>query len=109
MTTHNIIPINQQDRDTFKANILSILVTVPNPVRCEYTLLISISDHLIDYICNKLFRVQLLDTLNRVLANDFPDKWADYMNQVHAFLGTNDAKMAYVGLLTLLQVIRVYQ
>ncbi|CAB4434389.1 unnamed protein product [Rhizophagus irregularis] len=86
VTTHNIIPIEQQDRDTFKANILGILVTVPNPVR-----------------------VQLLDTLNRVLANDFPNKWADYINQVHAFLGTNDAKMAYVGLLALLQVIRVYQ
>lgn len=54
MTTHNIIPIEQQDRDTFKANILGILVTVPNPVRCEYMLVISISDHLIDYVINYL-------------------------------------------------------
>jgi len=50
-----------------------------------------------------------LDSLNRVLIYDFPNKWPDYMGQVHAFLGTNDAKMAYVGLLALQQVVKVYQ
>ncbi|CAG8437081.1 2268_t:CDS:10 [Funneliformis mosseae] len=78
--------IDQQDRDAFKANILHIMVTVPNNVR-----------------------VQLLDSLNRVLVNDFPDKWLDYMTQIHALLGTNDAKMAYVGLLALQQIVKVYQ
>ncbi|CAI2189717.1 5681_t:CDS:2, partial [Funneliformis geosporum] len=80
-------PIDQQDRDAFKANILHIMVTtVPNNVR-----------------------VQLLDSLNRVLVNDFPDKWLDYMTQIHALLGTNDAKMVYVGLLALQQVVKIYQ
>ena len=56
-----------------------------------------------------MFRIQLLDSLNRVLADDFPSKWPDYMSQVHQLLSTNDAKMAYVGLLALQQVVKVYQ
>ncbi|KAF0457185.1 ARM repeat-containing protein [Gigaspora margarita] len=83
---HNHVSINPQDRDEFKKNILHILLTAPNAVR-----------------------IQLLDPLSRVLDNDYPDKWPNYLSQVDALLTSNDPRTAYIGLLALQQVVKVYQ
>ncbi|CAG8478067.1 8378_t:CDS:10, partial [Cetraspora pellucida] len=85
-STANFVSINQQDRDEFKKNILHILLAVPNAVR-----------------------IQLLDPLSRVLDNDYPHNWPDYLNQVDALLTSGDPRTAYIGLLALQQVVKAYQ
>ncbi|CAJ0826520.1 6037_t:CDS:10 [Entrophospora sp. SA101] len=82
----NVVAIDLQDREAFKANILNILVTVPS-----------------------IIRVQVLDSLRRVLGVDFPEKWPNYMDQVITLLTSNDLKISYIGLLGLQQVVKVYQ
>ncbi|CAG8826950.1 17126_t:CDS:2, partial [Racocetra persica] len=84
-STVNFVLINQQDRDDFKKNILHILLSVPNSVR-----------------------IQLLDPLSRVLDNDYPHNWPDYLNQVIALLTSGDPRTAYIGLLALQQVVKAY-
>ncbi|CAG8497297.1 16245_t:CDS:10 [Acaulospora colombiana] len=53
--------------------------------------------------------VQLIDSLGRVLSNDYPGKWPDFMNQVHTLLSSNNLSNVYVGLLALRQLVKVYQ
>ncbi|RHZ46534.1 hypothetical protein Glove_615g3 [Diversispora epigaea] len=81
-----VVPIDPQDREAFKRNIFHVLVTVPNVVR-----------------------VQLLDSLGKVLSYDYPEKWQDFMNQVHDFLTNNNPNNVYIGLFALQQVIKVFQ
>ncbi|CAG8536645.1 10869_t:CDS:10 [Diversispora eburnea] len=76
----------QANKEAFKRNIFHVLVTVPNVVR-----------------------VQLLDSLGKVLSYDYPDKWQDFMSQVHDFLTNNNPNNVYIGLFALQQVIKVFQ
>ncbi|CAG8569447.1 9240_t:CDS:10 [Ambispora leptoticha] len=80
------IPISKDDRETFKRMILQILVNTQNVVR-----------------------IQLLECLNNVLTYDFPENWPDYMNQVHSLVASNDPRVVYIGLLSLFQVVKVFQ
>ncbi|CAG8526480.1 11131_t:CDS:10 [Ambispora gerdemannii] len=80
------IPISTNDREMFKRMILQILVNAQNVVR-----------------------LQLLECLNKALTYDFPDNWPDYMNQVHSLVASNDPRVVYIGLLSLLQVVKVFQ
>ncbi|CAG8475521.1 4872_t:CDS:10, partial [Acaulospora morrowiae] len=82
----NVVPIDPQDREQFKGSILRVLLEVPNAVR-----------------------VQLIDSLGRVLSNDYPEKWPDFMTQVNTLLSSNDLNYVYIGLLALRQVVKVYQ
>ncbi|KAG9304951.1 hypothetical protein G9A89_003120 [Geosiphon pyriformis] len=79
-------PITDEDREVFKVSIIQILVTAPNAVR-----------------------LQLLDSLNKVLTYDYPNHWPDFMNQIHSLLSSNDTRVVYVGLLCLHEVVKVYQ
>ncbi|CAG8722765.1 4045_t:CDS:2, partial [Dentiscutata heterogama] len=53
--------------------------------------------------------IQLLDPLSRVLDNDYPDNWPNYLSQIDALLTSGDPRTAYIGLLALHQVVKVYQ
>lgn len=54
-------------------------------------------------------RVQLAASLNSILNNDFPEHWPDFINELEAFLTSDDIRAVYVGLAALREVVKVYQ
>lgn len=58
---------------------------------------------------NFSYRVQLTSSLNTILSNDFPDQWPNFVNEVQGLLTSQDPRMVYVGLLSLREVVKVYQ
>ncbi|KAI8394007.1 armadillo-type protein [Radiomyces spectabilis] len=79
-------PINDEDRRTVKQSILQALVTAPAAVQ-----------------------VQLTSSLNTILEHDFPDQWGTFVQELDQFLTSSDIRLAYVGLLALREVVKVYQ
>ncbi|KAJ5408009.1 importin [Penicillium cosmopolitanum] len=54
-------------------------------------------------------RAQLVPLLQKILQNDFPEKWPGFLDLTLQLLGTNDANTVYAGLQCLLAVCRVYR
>ncbi|KAI7886446.1 ARM repeat-containing protein [Lichtheimia hyalospora FSU 10163] len=79
-------PINEDDRNMVKQSILQALLRAPSAVQ-----------------------VQLTSSLNTILSNDFPDQWPNFVNEVQGLLTSQDPRMVYVGLLSLREVVKVYQ
>ncbi|KAI7867363.1 armadillo-type protein [Spinellus fusiger] len=79
-------PISEEDRAMVKQSILQALVTAPNAVQ-----------------------VQLTSSLNVILANDFPDHWPNFVNELQNALTSSDPRFVFVGLLALREVVKVYQ
>ncbi|KAI9304897.1 armadillo-type protein [Cunninghamella echinulata] len=83
---HVAAPINEEDRNVVKQSILQAMVTAPNQVK-----------------------VQLTSCLNTILSNDFPDHWAQFVNELESLLTSSDVRFVYVGLLALREAVRIYQ
>ena len=47
--------------------------------------------------------------LQKILNNDFPTKWPDFLDRTLQFLNTNDANSVYAGLQCLVAVCRMYR
>ncbi|KAJ5725613.1 uncharacterized protein N7483_006970 [Penicillium malachiteum] len=54
-------------------------------------------------------RAQLVPLLQKILQNDFPEQWPEFMDLTLQLLGTNDANTVYAGLQCLLAICRVYR
>lgn len=60
-------------------------------------------------VLNARCRVQLAASLNSILSSDFPDQWPDFINELEAFLTSDDIRAVHVGLVALREVVKVYQ
>ncbi|KAF1802362.1 armadillo-type protein [Mucor lusitanicus] len=76
----------EQDKVVIKKSILHALLTAPAAVQ-----------------------VQLAASLNSILSSDFPDQWPDFINELEAFLTSDDIRAVHVGLVALREVVKVYQ
>ncbi|KAK9857688.1 Armadillo-like helical [Penicillium brevicompactum] len=54
-------------------------------------------------------RNQLVPLLQKILQNDFPEKWPEFMDLTLRLLGGTDASTVYAGLQCLLAICRVYR
>lgn len=54
-------------------------------------------------------RKQLVPLLQKILQNDFPEKWPELLDLTMQLLATNDANSVYAGLQCLLAICRVYR
>lgn len=54
-------------------------------------------------------RAQLVPLLQKILQEDFPEKWPGFLDITLQLLGTNDASSIYAGLQCLLAICRVYR
>ncbi|KAJ1679814.1 Nonsense-mediated mRNA decay protein 5, partial [Spiromyces aspiralis] len=78
--------ISNEDQAFLKREILSLLVHAPNAIQ-----------------------VQLTSSLNCVLATDFPEKWPEFIHQVVQLIQSANSQAVYTGLISLLEVIKVYR
>ncbi|KAJ5485134.1 importin [Penicillium diatomitis] len=54
-------------------------------------------------------RAQLVPLLQKILQNDFPERWPGFLDLTLQLLGTNEANTVYAGLQCLLAICRVYR
>ena len=54
-------------------------------------------------------RAQFVPLLQKILQNDFPEKWPGFLDITLQLLGANDANSVYAGLQCLLAICRVYR
>ena len=54
-------------------------------------------------------RVQLTATLQKVLHNDFPEKWSGFLQATINLLSTQDVQSVFAGLQCLLAICRTYR
>ncbi|KAJ5896290.1 importin [Penicillium subrubescens] len=79
-------PIPEAEKPSFRERLIPALASTPPNVRA-----------------------QLVPLLQKILQNDFPEKWPGFLDLTLQLLGTNDANTVYAGLQCLLAICRVYR
>lgn len=54
-------------------------------------------------------RAQLIPTLQKILAFDFPSKWPEFLEITQQLLNANDANSVFAGIQCLLAICRIYR
>lgn len=52
---------------------------------------------------------QIISIVGVILSHDFPEKWSDFMDQVVRLLNSQDAHYIYIGLISFLEISKVYR
>ncbi|KAG5518299.1 hypothetical protein PMAC_003095 [Pneumocystis sp. 'macacae'] len=52
---------------------------------------------------------QIASIVGVILSHDFPEKWSDFMDQVVRLLNSQDAHYVYIGLISFLEISKVYR
>ncbi|KAJ1915076.1 Nonsense-mediated mRNA decay protein 5 [Mycoemilia scoparia] len=78
--------ISEDDMLYVKQHIISSLVSSPSAIQ-----------------------VQLISCLGYILASDFPNKWPEFIHQVVKLLESPEHQAVYTGLLSLLEVVKIYR
>ncbi|KAK4514985.1 uncharacterized protein ATC70_002594 [Mucor velutinosus] len=76
----------EEDKAVIRKNILHAFITTPAAVQ-----------------------VQLAASLNYILNSDFPEQWPIFINELEAFLTSDDIRVVHIGLVALREVVKVYQ
>lgn len=84
ISTHKRIP--EEERPSFRERLIPLLISSPPKVR-----------------------TQLIPILTRILQNDFPQKWPQFMDHTAQLLNVDNANGIFAGLLCLLAISRVYR
>ncbi|KAJ5542273.1 hypothetical protein N7535_004694 [Penicillium sp. DV-2018c] len=79
-------PIPEAEKPAFRERLIPALASTPPNVRN-----------------------QLVPLLQKILHNDFPEKWPGFIDLTLQLLNTNDASTVYAGLQCLLAICRVYR
>ncbi|EON65354.1 hypothetical protein W97_04592 [Coniosporium apollinis CBS 100218] len=79
-------PIPEEERAVVRSRIVPVLVTASPPVRA-----------------------QLIPTLQKILASDFPQKWPDFLDLTVQLLSSSDANSVFAGVQCLLTICRIYR
>jgi hypothetical protein len=79
-------PIPEAEKPAFRERLIPALASTPPNVRN-----------------------QLVPLLQKILHNDFPEKWPGFLDLTLQLLNTNDASTVYAGLQCLLAICRVYR
>lgn len=79
-------PIPEAEKPSFRERLIPALASTPPNVRA-----------------------QLVPLLQKILQNDFPERWPGFLDLTLQLLGTNDANTVYAGLQCLLAICRVYR
>ncbi|OAV95089.1 hypothetical protein PTTG_03903 [Puccinia triticina 1-1 BBBD Race 1] len=85
-TVANQPKISEHDRAFLKQHILHALASVPSSIS-----------------------TLLLPTLAVIISSDYPERWPDLLPQTVNLLGSNDFPLVQAGLLTLLEIMRLYR
>ncbi|KAI6098151.1 armadillo-type protein [Pisolithus sp. B1] len=80
-------PIAQSDRDALKSSILRLLAASPS----------------------RAITLQLAATLKNLILHDFPDKWADLLENVKALLNSGDIREVGAGCVAALECVRAFR
>ncbi|KAI9483976.1 MAG: armadillo-type protein [Benjaminiella poitrasii] len=80
------VAIGEEDKSMIRGHILRALVTTPPTIQ-----------------------VQLAASLHNILNHDFPDEWPSFIQELEAFLTSQDVRTVYVGLIALREVVKVFQ
>jgi hypothetical protein len=83
----NIIPIADADKATIKQNILHVLVETPQ----------------------QNVKVQLKTCLGTIIAEDFPERWEQLMQQTLQCLQSGHENQIEGGLLALIEILKIYR
>ncbi|EMR09592.1 hypothetical protein PNEG_02176 [Pneumocystis murina B123] len=78
--------ISENDKDLFRKRLLPTLLLVPPIIRSQIASIIGI-----------------------ILSSDFPEKWTDFMDQVIQLLNSQDIHYIYIGLISFLEISKVYR
>lgn len=81
-----VSPIEQSERVVIKQELLQVMTKAPQAVK-----------------------VQLTASLNAILTTDFPEQWPDLLHQLQSALTSQDLETVYVSLVSLRELIKVYQ
>jgi hypothetical protein len=79
-------PIPDAEKESFRNRLVPILVAAPPQVR-----------------------VQLVPTLQKILAYDFPDRWPNFLDITVQLLNAQDAASVFAGIQCLLAICKIYR
>ncbi|KTW31201.1 uncharacterized protein T551_01274 [Pneumocystis jirovecii RU7] len=78
--------ISEDDKHLFRKRLLPTLLLVP-----------------------PIIHSQIISIVGVILSHDFPEKWSDFMDQVVRLLNSQDAHYIYIGLISFLEISKVYR
>ncbi|KAK0662879.1 putative importin [Lasiodiplodia hormozganensis] len=79
-------PIPEEEKANFRKRLVPVLATSSPPIRA-----------------------QLIPTLQKILAFDFPSKWPEFLEITQQLLNANDANSVFAGIQCLLAICRIYR
>ena len=79
-------PIQENEKDAFRARLLPVLASSQPQIRS-----------------------QLIPVLHRILQYDFPEKWPNFLDISLQLLNANDAESVFTGLQCMVAICRVYR
>ncbi|KAL0265089.1 Nonsense-mediated mRNA decay protein 5 [Diplodia seriata] len=79
-------PIPEEEKANFRKRLVPVLATSAPPIRA-----------------------QLIPTLQKILAFDFPSKWPEFLDITQQLLNANDANSVFAGIQCLLAICRIYR
>ncbi|KAK7714416.1 Nonsense-mediated mRNA decay protein 5 [Botryosphaeria dothidea] len=79
-------PIPEAEKADFRKRLVPVLATSAPPIRA-----------------------QLIPTLQKILAFDFPSKWPEFLEITQQLLNANDANSVFAGIQCLLAICRIYR
>jgi hypothetical protein len=79
-------PIPEEEKDSFRNRLVPVLATAP-----------------------PLVRAQLIPALQKILANDFPQKWPNFLDITLQLLNGQDAQSVFAGVQCLLAICKIYR